>query len=401
VTLGTWGNRPFNFCFLFDPFDLHPQSPCLNPIQFNSEPMWPAPQQQLPSGFFPPAKPLGTTTRQGIQQRLPEPSGWINSSVVASKQNFQHQQHFQVTPHAQVGADDKFRDRRNHSARNHFQRGGSSPGRGRLTTSHLQGNDRGHEAYMTSVGRVIGCESELHRKTENGHTLSTVIRSATSDTNARPGGFKTVSLSIPGCPVQRFRICVSNHPDDIKQWIEERKAKFPRMNKSLAAPNSHRPFSNKRQDEETGLSALLSGYGSSSSDDHDDGEDTKPDNVQDRELESKNHSQGETSSVHESVGVSKHTSVRKRLCRYFAKNGTCRNGNDCSFSHEVGAGPWASSTRSAHNAKASGNTAFRLQPSLLQTLLQKESRREASLTIQLLKCIVENKFFQREEEKSM
>jgi Zinc finger C-x8-C-x5-C-x3-H type (and similar) len=373
--------------------------------------MWPAPQQQLPSGFFPSAKPSGTGSAANTtaRQRLPgpsptvaapQPSGWINSSVVASTQNFQHQQHFPVTPRAQVGADDKFRDRRNHSARNHFQRGGSSPGRGRLTTSHLQGDDRGHEAYATPVGRVSGCESE-HQKTENGRNLSTVIGSATSDTNARPGGFKTVSLSIPGCPVQRFRICVSNHPDDIKQWIEERKAKFPRMNKSLAAPHSHRPSNNKRQAKETGISALLSGYGSSSSDDHDDREDTKPDHVQDREMEGKNHSQGETNIVHESVGVSNHTSVRKRLCRYFAKNGTCRNGDDCSFSHEVGTGPWASSARNSHNAKASGNTSFRLQPSLLQTLLQKESRREASLTIQLLKCIVENNFFQREEEKSM
>ena len=45
-------------------------------------------------------------------------------------------------------------------------------------------------------------------------------------------GLKTITISGPGLPTQRFKICVGNHPDDIKKWIEERKKRFPRRDGS-------------------------------------------------------------------------------------------------------------------------------------------------------------------------
>ena len=45
-------------------------------------------------------------------------------------------------------------------------------------------------------------------------------------------GFKTVTVAVPGCRVQKFKICVGNRPEDIQKWIEERKKRFPRSQAS-------------------------------------------------------------------------------------------------------------------------------------------------------------------------
>jgi hypothetical protein len=41
-------------------------------------------------------------------------------------------------------------------------------------------------------------------------------------------GLKTITICAPGIRPQKFRICVGNHPDDIREWIEERRRRFPR-----------------------------------------------------------------------------------------------------------------------------------------------------------------------------
>ena len=48
-------------------------------------------------------------------------------------------------------------------------------------------------------------------------------------------GLKSITVSGPGMPTQKFKICVGNHPDDIKKWIEERKKRFPRTSTAAAA----------------------------------------------------------------------------------------------------------------------------------------------------------------------
>ena len=34
-------------------------------------------------------------------------------------------------------------------------------------------------------------------------------------------GLKTITIAGPGIPTQKFKICVGNHPEDVKKWIEE------------------------------------------------------------------------------------------------------------------------------------------------------------------------------------
>jgi len=95
---------------------------------------------------------------------------------------------------------------------------------------------------------------------------------------------------VPGCPIQRFRICVGDHPDDVQKWIEDRKRKFPRFSKkgssnrgdgdggdggdSVAKEALRNIEKTTKPNEQAGaadngkvggLSSLLEGYGSSSS----------------------------------------------------------------------------------------------------------------------------------------
>ena len=93
-------------------------------------------------------------------------------------------------------------------------------------------------------------------------------------------GLKPVTIDLPGSKAQTFHICVGNHPEDIKLWIEERKKNFP---------------TKKRIEEKKAKSAitsLVSGYSSSDTE--------KP----------------------------------KKLCTYFQK-GKCIHGENCKFLHDT------------------------------------------------------------------
>jgi Torus domain/Nuclear fragile X mental retardation-interacting protein 1 (NUFIP1) len=178
-------------------------------------------------------------------------------------------------------------------------------------------------------------------------------------------GFQTVTVQAPGCPVQHFRICVGNDPDDIRKWIQERKRRFPRQKK---------------------LNDLLGAYGDSSSEDEsEEREQDAPATVSFSLTalhEGKNTDLIASPAVSavlpkasdpkralvpiEASGTTNSTNKRRKLlCRYFA-NGHCASGVNCSFSHETPPVTLA-------------------QPkSLVGKLLEQERRREAALTLQLL-----------------
>lgn len=177
-------------------------------------------------------------------------------------------------------------------------------------------------------------------------------------------GFKSVTVAIPGCQVQRFRICVGNRPEDIAEWIAERKRRFPRQKKTA-----------EDKEEKSGLSTLLAGYGSS------DEESAASCRIVKTEVEEQPIT-AEEPYPHDSLKA-----IRKRPCRYFMRNGTCRNGENCTFLHEL---PTSSALRDAPQQNAAKRPKREL--TLLDRLLQNDKKRENALVLQLLDFIVENDF---------
>jgi hypothetical protein len=165
-----------------------------------------------------------------------------------------------------------------------------------------------------------------------------------------------VTVAIPGCPIQKFRICVGNHPDDIQKWIAERRKKFPRQQPLQAPTPEPKPLS------------LLEGYGSSSEDE------VKELELADNEDE---RSTAQQPAMHKFTGSS--TNYRMKLCRFFSRNGKCRHGDACSFRHQL------------PDPQQSGN-------SLLNKLLQSDMRREAALTLQLLHYIADCNYLQEQKK---
>ena len=241
-------------------------------------------------------------------------------------------------------------------------------------------------------------------------------------------GLKTITISGPGIRTQKFKICVGNHPDDIKKWIEERKKKFPRS-RSLQKSNSN---DNSRQDaiknevndnvenqqtkvaEDTvPLSTLLAGYGSSSS-------------ISEEELtsiiEPGNQAAEETTTKLPLSTFSSKKFKPTRICKYYQR-GKCHHGDSCKYLHTDGpdletgndqrkrkrqaqsdrdkkrreyerelqmlglANPSHGSRYNNSGGKAVTNT------SLLHKLLQRDKERERRLTLQLLRYIVDCNYF--------
>jgi hypothetical protein len=200
------------------------------------------------------------------------------------------------------------------------------------------------------------------------------------------GGFKTVTVAIPGCPVQRFRICVGNHPDDIAQWIADRRKRFPRTQTT-----THKEPQQKQQDksqkkelesvkEETGLASLLGGYGSSSDEE---GEEKDNDN---NSIKVTKQPSDEIDNKPDSKLSQDTPIVNKKPCHSFMNRGSCHRGDQCPYSHEVTVLP-PKPLRSIKSTKP---------PTLLQKLLVNDQRREATLTIQLLQYIYDSNFLEKE-----
>jgi hypothetical protein len=212
-------------------------------------------------------------------------------------------------------------------------------------------------------------------------------------------GFKTVTVAIPGCKVQRFKICVGNRPEDVKQWIADRKKKFPRSQQSSQS-NSGTAEESKKAEEKTGMSSLLAGYGSSSSsEDEDDENDKKKDETTtktEQVAESRNDYKQSTSLPPRQQSLSSQQPRSSRPCRFFMRNGSCLNGDACRFSHD--------STSLAMNASRNKLQRRGEQTSSTDTLLRKllanDMRRETTITLQLLEYIVDCNFLQEQRESS-
>ena len=203
-------------------------------------------------------------------------------------------------------------------------------------------------------------------------------------------GLKTVCVAVPGCRVQKFKICVGNHPEDIKAWIAERKKRFPtrervqkkedvearkreegalsatidsssrsgvkrkldKVGVSTTDGRSNQDLSNqagrkkskadgatttnttKKEDAEAidgGLASLLGGYGSSSSDGGGDDDEQSTGEIE------------EKPTISDSVNTSQQREqqqqnpfYRTRPCRFYLRTGRCRNGENCRYLHEDG-----------------------------------------------------------------
>jgi hypothetical protein len=214
-------------------------------------------------------------------------------------------------------------------------------------------------------------------------------------------GFKSVAIALPGCPVQRFNICVGNRPEDVEKWIAERKRKFPRQKPLVPTKRDNR-----------GLSNLLDGYGSSSSEkceDNDEATAAEQDDTTTSESVNKKIKLSETSNdatciAMDQKGNEQGARYRARPCRYFMRNGTCRNGASCKFGHDGTAHADSSSAprnRETPTAKQTVATASqRTAPSLLQKLLTKDAQRETALALQLVDYIVESDFLAHARDES-
>jgi hypothetical protein len=191
-------------------------------------------------------------------------------------------------------------------------------------------------------------------------------------------GFKTVTVAVPGCPVQRFRICVGNRPEDVQQWIAERRKRFPRRKRQEEEEEEEPPTKAK-------LSSLLEGYGSSSSDEEDG---SKANTAASTSATESNLDPKKPSEASEETTAASPPSMRqRRLCHFFARSGACRNGENCPFLHET---------------PAIGHRESRSRPkraSLLEKLFKNDMKRENLLTLQLLEHIADSKFLQEPPER--
>ena len=282
------------------------------------------------------------------------------------------------------------------------------------------------QALQTHTSTHIKCDKcsfTAAPKVVNGHYSA--VHGQYSGT-----GFKSVSITIPGSKkVQRFQICVGNHPDDIQRWIAERRKRFPRQSNqqhqqpvpvqlpNTASSNEGTPT----HKESTLLGSLLAGYGSSSDDENggNDDDNAKTINLATSSTIPKKVSELNTTTSVVPDGTNPQQSqqpFRTRLCRYFAKNGQCRNGDKCSFSHdrttavsnhELQSNPSQDEPPATKRQKMNPNTtksnksAGTLPPppaSLLQKLFANDIQREATLTLQLLEYIVRSNFLQPSDD---
>lgn len=261
-------------------------------------------------------------------------------------------------------------------------------------------------------------------------------------------GLKTITISGPGIRSQKFKICVGNHPDDIKKWIEERRKRFPRSttkNNSGSSERANNEIMTKRSREDdtqdegrkeqkkqckeaagekvASLSNLLAGYGSSSSLSDNESAVTKVEQVGvDANIEIA------LKSAPAEGGASKQ-SQPMRICKYYQR-GKCRHGESCKFLHSEKSSSLAinddqrQKKRQSQSArdKARNDHERELQvlglanpshgsrhnssggktitnSSLLLKLLQRDKERERRLSLQLLRYIVDCDYFQSQTKE--
>jgi hypothetical protein len=245
-------------------------------------------------------------------------------------------------------------------------------------------------------------------------------------------GLKTIAVSGPGMPTQRFKICVGNYPEDIKKWIEERKKRFPRMDGSGGSARAKRGREGEGKQEnkdakrscvdekaksdgaskdEGGLSSLLAGYDSSSSkEEASKSKDTAKDESASAAVPSSNNGDDP---------ANQNTNPQpKRVCKYFQR-GKCHHGTNCKFLHTEAAAKESNTKKRqsqsdrdklrnqyrqelqvlglatpGHGSKYTTGGKVINNTSLLAKLLQRDKERERHLALQLLRYIVDCDYFQ-------
>jgi hypothetical protein len=276
-------------------------------------------------------------------------------------------------------------------------------------------------------------------------------------------GFKTVTVAVPGCRVQRFKICVGNRPEDVQRWIAERKKRFPRTTTAhrnttttttTTTTATERPNNDNNilvhphgggDKNDTGLSALLAGYGSSDGDDDDSS--TKDETRVGDQASGRNENNGtmdatldasslpptglkhQTSEANNNnnnmdgndgnmvnLAASSSTTLSTRPCRFFFRSGSCKNGDSCRFRHDGSTGGGGgggdkthfqkrhttpqtteSSTGQRKRKRGGGPTS---SDTLLRKLFENDMERESDLTMQLLRYIVKNNFFRNSNKET-
>uniref|UniRef100_A0A7S3L4K5 C3H1-type domain-containing protein n=1 Tax=Amphora coffeiformis TaxID=265554 RepID=A0A7S3L4K5_9STRA len=211
------------------------------------------------------------------------------------------------------------------------------------------------ESHKKSHVKCNGCDFEGAPKVVKGHFQSVHGKFSGN-------GWKNVTVAIPGCPVQRFRICVGNRPEDVQKWIEERKKRFPRSRPVQSEP---------KVELKAGLSTLLDGY-SSSEDEHDDA--AKP--------------PAESPAIESSVvqkSEEKSTTPQKKPCHSFVRHGNCRRGDACPYRHD----------ESLRKPKRNGRKQNGKKRDLLSNLLESDADREMKLSLQLVHYIVQSDFLRK------
>jgi hypothetical protein len=222
------------------------------------------------------------------------------------------------------------------------------------------------------------CSFTASRKVVNGHFQA-------AHGKFSGGGFKTVTIAIPGCRVQRFNICVGNHPDDVKKWIEQRRQKFPRQRQTA-----------NQKEPDSALGSLLDGYGSSSSDDVCD-EKLAAEKTANIVVKENNELSLPNVQKNGSSQQSRPANYRIRPCKYFMRNGSCRNGDACNFSHEI-----QNDARCNNNNKMNKRQKTKTSSSttLLRKLLENDTKREATLSLQLLEYLVDCNYLQKQRNSN-
>lgn len=258
-------------------------------------------------------------------------------------------------------------------------------------------------------------------------------------------GLKMITISGPGLRPQKFKICVGNHPDDIKQWIEERRRRFPRRDGSHRNNGEVVSAGCKRirhEDDEgnvaskqscvddnevvgatcndesggtSGLSSLLGGYDSSSS-----SEDGSSESKNKTTIDHAGLPLGDESAKTSIAVVEPSQSQSKRICKYYQR-GKCHHGDSCKFLHndsnDNSPNRWqkpkmlTQSDRDkarnrfeeelqmlglatpGHGNRYSSGEKVITNTSLLHKLLQRDKERERRLTLQLLRYIVDCDYF--------
>ena len=196
-------------------------------------------------------------------------------------------------------------------------------------------------------------------------------------------GFKNVTIAIPGCPVQRFKICVGDNPEDIGRWIAERRRRFPRT-----AP----PPEDVQVEPRNTLGNLLDGYGSSSSDE------AVPTKDQVWKPEGMNMATTTCTEAKVPPSDAKPNNNKTRICRFFQRNGTCRNGDNCNFRHDAGSLAAKTATSRTPQDNRRRQTKTKTSSTLLRKLLKTDEARETVLTLQLLRYIVDCNYLQEQRE---